>query len=329
MSETLDKKLTRRQFLKWSAFVGTAITGFSWGGCSLPAINPRPLKGQKVQPPGKGCLYGIGNPTWVNLNMYEYDLGKRPAVANTMFRIENWKHSSYRQKRHAEYVKTGVIPHLQVGVGSPNKVVKGLLDDEFKRLSDSMYIQGRQYGGFFFTPMWEMNLNKKWGYPWCGEPNGFKDAWRHIWHLFEDQGTNFYATWTPEYYVDFPLKGYYPGDRYVDWIAFSAYNRRRSFDLHGYRYLDTLIDNAYNHFAVKEKYYMIAEMGTTTGWQQSQWLRKAYSVIMKRPNIKAALYWDNINTSIGDDHRLLEDGINTLNEILRDPYFVGTANLQP
>ena len=107
------------------------------------------------------------------------------------------------------------------------------------------------------------------------------------------------------------------------WIGFSAYNRKMLNHHYGYRHLHTMIDRAYRHFADKEKYYIQEEMATTIDWRQLAWLLAAYADIKGRPNIRAAMYWENVTGKLKDDHTLSQEGRKTLKEILKDPYFIG------
>jgi mannan endo-1,4-beta-mannosidase len=72
-------------------------------------------------------------------------------------------------------------------------------------------------------------MNGHW-YPWGTQKNRAKDfvgAWRHLHDLFEEVGaTNVIWTWTPNvinYLRQVPLKSYWPGERYVDWIGLDGY----------------------------------------------------------------------------------------------------------
>jgi len=69
---------------------------------------------------------------------------------------------------------------------------------------------------------------------------------------------------------------------------------------------------------------MIEEFGTTIGKDQPRWLKKALKTIKSKPGIKATLYWDNMNDlpEILDDHRLSEESMMTLKELLKGSYFI-------
>ncbi len=338
MSETLGKRVTRRQFLKWGAATGAVVAGFPFTACSTGPIVIEPLPNYKVQPPKNGCLTGIGQPsfigTWASESLnevtevlgdlvrqhYGVNLGKTPAVINFQYNIGMYD-ILFNLSRAA--AKNGVIPVQQVGA-KLELVVSGSLDDVIQKAAQESVRYGEEHGGFFLSPFWEMNLSKK-VWPWAGRSVLFKDAWKHLWEIFESEGANKYATWTPAYHTDGSLVGYWPGDKYVDWIGFSAYDRRVLDDFFGHRSLHTLIARAYRTFAKKKKPYIIEEMGTSRTSHQPEWLRQAISYIKDRPNIKGYLYWDNVNNELRDDHSLSYESISVLNEILKDSYFIGSS----
>ena len=146
-----------------------------------------------------------------------------------------------------------------------------------------------------------------------------------MWEIFEEKGANEYATWAIEYHIDFDLNGYWPGDKYVDWTGFSAYNRKIHEQHYGYRYLNDLISEPYQYFRTKhpDKPMMLEELGTTIGPDQPEWLRNAFTAIKSKPRLKALIYWDNVNPMLPDDHVLSTESKQAMKELLKDPYFIG------
>ncbi|MFP3988503.1 glycosyl hydrolase [Streptomyces sp. E11-3] len=72
-------------------------------------------------------------------------------------------------------------------------------------------------------------MNGHW-YPWGTKkqtPQAFVKAWRHIHDLFQDQGaTNVIWVFSPNIVnpvSDVPLKPFWPGDEYVDWVGIVGY----------------------------------------------------------------------------------------------------------
>jgi len=221
--------------------------------------------------------------------------------------------------------ENNVIPLLYVHYPELKDVNKGEKDSTLEKFADAAVKFGEKFGGFFITPMWEMNIDRKHApWSWCDRPGEFKKAWRRSWEIFEKRGANKYATWAIEYHVDFDTGGYWPGDRFVDWVGFSAYNRKVHEQYYGYRDLKDLISSKYRYFSKKypDKPIMLAEFASTKGEDQPEWLRKAFETIESKPRIKAALYWDNVNGDLGDDHKLSKESLQTLKELLKRPYFL-------
>ncbi len=76
-------------------------------------------------------------------------------------------------------------------------------------------------------PGFEMNGN--W-FPWCGNPEKFKQAWKHMFNLFKNGGCdNVSWVWSANI-KSFPdeewnrIEAYYPGDQFVHWIGLDGYN---------------------------------------------------------------------------------------------------------
>jgi len=240
-------------------------------------------------------------------------------------------------KQVTAVAKRGIVPFVYGGLGpfdlpipvpgfGPKEIAQGQHDGYIKKFAQGAAELGKEYGGFFFTTMDE--VNGSW-FSWGKSPN-FIPAWRHIWQVFEDQGANQYATWVwvtyshsvlPPSMVDNP-ELYYPGDRYVDWIGFNG------FSVAGSRYSDSSFDSLMNRTYRQmlkdhaQKPLMISSFGRTNEYYQSKWLMNAYSSIKSSfPAIKAVFYFDNTWKLTGD-HTLNPKGLQTLRDIFRDPYWI-------
>jgi hypothetical protein len=331
------KSLTRRDLLKKSGILAIALgSGLTLdsllSSCATidfketaPVIYP-PLRGHKIQPPQNGCMMGfryISSETRHIIESYGKKTGQIPSIF-----ILHWAYkmsSSFPMFSAAVAANEGVTPFIFFKtIWDLNEIINKKHDHEIANFAKEATRFGEKYGGFIINTMWEMNINGKHAHPWCNQPELFKETWKHVWQIFENSGANEYATWMIEYHVDHPLEGYYPGDSFVDWIGFSAYNRAIFKRSRGYRDLADLITEPYNYFRARygNKPIMQAEFGTTTGNDQPKWLVKAFHTLKSKPGIKAAIYWDNTAVEIGDDHTLSEESIKTLKEIFKDPYWI-------
>jgi len=179
----------------------------------------------------------------------------------------------------------------------------------------------------FFSTMWEMNISS---WPWRDDPQSVKKTWKTMHKIFDDHGANNYTTWVfvpyvigdPSWHHEDPIY-YYPGDEFVDWLGLSGYNRTgfHARDI-SFRELASSTIASLQRIS-KDKPVMIAEMGRTKDIGQPNWVKNAYSWIRRQPVIKAACYWDSIDLELEDDHTLSEYSFKVLQEIFKDPYFIG------
>lgn len=297
------------------------------------AIYP-PLKGKKIQPPENGCYIGF------------YNEGSKPTLEDNERRIKFKAtfgkpskfyiaplHTQDRAEFPLQYAKVidslGSVPYIYSGMKFYIKELGGFSNlsnnAEFGKVITKYAKDLKDYGKpILFTTMRE--LNGPW-FPWGNRPDTAIKNWRFMHKVFEDNGANEYATWVWELYcphvptVDSPNR-YYPGDEYVDWIGLSAYNRsgihlsRGSFE--------GIVGSTYHSMrqSHKDKPIMMAEFGHTNDHGQFPWLKEAFRTIKSWPGMKAAIFWNNINRELPDDHTLGDEGINVYKEIAKDPYFI-------
>jgi len=342
LEKSFTKTISRRELFKESGKAALALGGgFTLDaivtGCATvgfketgPVIYP-PLKDHKVQPPENGCLVGFYKYLFSD-SRYEEKIGKNPSIF-ALFHYSSmvWGFFSIDEgpKRYAE---KGSIPLIYAGTNDSKlkDIINGKEDRFIKRFARDAATFGEQHGGFFITTMWEMN---GYWFPW-GQHSKFKEAWKYIWQIFEENGANKYATWFWEVYcrevdskIDYPER-YYPGDEYVDWIGLSAFNRQMFSNTHQ-PYIglvaQTYYDMRRNH---PGKPIMHSELGKTKMNDQARWLKNAYNTIRKLPGMKAVIYFDDISagpgagTASGDDKTLNDESVRTLIEIFKDPYWI-------
>jgi hypothetical protein len=340
--------MSRRDFLSKTAKTVMAVgTGLTLEGllanCAtvkVPESEPNlypDLPGQKIQPPKNGCLVGLmrhyatisytGNVSKDAgriIDYYQEKLGKKPAFFSLCCGVG----ATYFPQEEMEGLATrGVIPNILPEYPQLDEISKGNYDTALTNVAKEATQYGKQHGGFFYTPMWHPNGK---GYFWCGNSTGVKNAWKHVWQIFEDNGANEYATWlwevaTNESYcghADNP-HSYYPGDKYVDWIGFSAYSRAM-YDCTNNKSFNELVTPAYSEMrrTHPDKPIMQAEFGKTKGHDQPHWVKNAYKTIKSLPGMKAALYWDWPDIGLNDDLQLSDKSYAVLKEILKDPYWI-------
>src|SRR5690606_25557596 len=132
-------------------------------------------------------------------------------------------------------------------------------------------------GTIYLRPSPEMNGN--WT-PWNGDPTTLRTAWRHIHHLFQQEGaTNVRWVFSPNV-TDEPrtttnqLENYYPGHDVVDILALDGYNWGDTRPHIGWRDFDTIFHTAYDRITqLGEQPIWITEIASSdVGGDKSAWV---------------------------------------------------------
>lgn len=141
------------------------------------------------------------------------------------------------------------------------------------------------------------------GGPLANTAGTYKQAWRHIRRIFDDQGAdNVRFVWSMVKQSCpggcNPYAAFYPGNRYVDYMAFSSYNwgaipgKAWVGMFKGYR-------RVVKHLAsISGKPILAAETGTNhVGGNKATWIRKGYrKVYNELPRVVAVMY---LNYDVG------------------------------
>jgi len=228
----------------------------------------------------------------------------------------------------------GAIPLIRYYCSSTfENVVKGNHDKHLGTFAQA----ARGYGKpFFLTPYPEVNINDKYKYihVWGGESGTqFQKAWKHMHHIFQEEGANEYTVWGL-HLIGFGPKRNYSGfavdSSTVDWVGFSIYNLERETSYYGGSGLpisfSSMINDGYA-WAVKHyptKPICLLEFGSSNTRSQARWIRDAYRKIEQLPRIKLAVYyeystWNPVreSTNIIDD-----DSVNAFKNVVKNPYYI-------
>ena len=152
---------------------------------------------------------------------------------------------------------------------------------------------------------WGWEMNGTWT-EWSGTNNStpgthdgaskFVRAWRHIHDIFARVGAaNASWVWAPNA-ESVPAaawnapSAYYPGDAYVDWIGFSAYNWGTGRTWSHWSSFRSLVGPFYRRWA-KRKPLMLAETSTTGGPLKSRWIASIVPSLGSFPRLKAILWF--------------------------------------
>lgn len=172
---------------------------------------------------------------------------------------------------------------------------------------------------FFLRFDHEMN---GWWYPWSEQANGnhpgdYVRAWRHVHDIFTSVGaTNVTWVWciNVEDVRTTPPGELYPGDSYVNWLAYDSYNNSYTNSLSWltpnqvFGYNPWGLHNTYQDLVnlAPSKPIMIAETATTdVGGDPGAWIRDAYGTQLQNvfPRVKAVVWFSGYP---GDQHAITD-----------------------
>jgi hypothetical protein len=270
-------------------------------GAVLPANVPVPLHGAYL---GAYVAYG---PQWTGpgdargaVSRFEAAIGRRLAIVN---RFYGWN-EPFPTELEARDVALGRIP--MVTWKAPQ--LDAILDGSQDALILARARQVRQFGSPIFI-RWAWEMNGGWT-EWSGERNAtpgahdgaakYVRAWRHVHDLFARAGaTNISWVWAPNA-QSVPAAAwnapaaYYPGDAYVDWIGFSAYNwgSRRAWS--HWSTFAQLVGPFYRRWAAR-KPLMVAETASAgTGAEKASWIAGIAPMLARRfPRLKALVWFQS------------------------------------
>jgi len=166
-----------------------------------------------------------------------------------------------------------------------------------------------------------------------GTPADYVAAYRHIRERFDAIGVrNVVFVWTTTGYLgnEAKIRASYPGDAYVDWIAYDPYNFGVCHDT-AWESFDDSIDTFYDWLMANghsDKPFMLGEYGSAPDprdpYRRAAWFRGQVAGMKSHPNIKAVMYYNShgscsasTSSSISKDPAALD----AFGAVGRDPYF--------
>lgn len=166
-------------------------------------------------------------------------------------------------------------------------------------------------------------------YPWQGDPENFKAAFRHIVEIFREEGaTNVRHLWSAMWWHRWAAL-YYPGDDVVDYIGTTELNHGTVPDKQWaqWRTFDEMFGPEYAAALPWNKPLMLTELASAEqGGDKAQWLRDCFtSFETKYPlvvgvllvEIESDLEWPSINWSVTSSPAALR----AFRQAMSDPYF--------
>jgi hypothetical protein len=166
-------------------------------------------------------------------------------------------------------------------------------------------------------------------YPWQGDPENFKAAFRHIVAIFREEGaTNVRFLWSAMWLHQW-ANLYYPGDDAVDYIGTTELNHGTVPDANWakWRTFDEMFGPEYAAAVPWSKPMILTELASAEqGGDKAQWLRDCFVSFKSRyplvvgvllVEIKSDLEWPTINWSVTSSPTALQ----AFKAAVNDPYF--------
>jgi glycosyl hydrolase family 26 len=309
-----------------------ALQACSWGSESRHPLTARgPVK---VLPPKEGVYHtafpGFGaNESEVSadrMRTFERQAGKPIAWA---YFSNNWfKGIHFPTEAVNTIAGEGVVPFIRMmarsnwhGYGTdPNYSMQRLISGEYDRDLRAWARDARDSNAPLMVEF-GTEVNGNW-FPWNGKWNGagetdgygnprladgperFRDAFRHIIDLSNEEGANnitwvFHVDAEPSPYADWNTMGaYYPGDKYIDWLGLSVYGPQKPGEQ--WRSFTPIMDKGYAKLAkvAADKPIALLEFGAVQekdNERKAEWIHDAlHSIESDRyPRLAAVSYWDS------------------------------------
>ncbi len=180
---------------------------------------------------------------------------------------------------------------------APARIAAGAYDPYIRRAAREAAAFGQP---FFLRFAHEMNGSwYQWGANVDGNtPEDYIAMWRHVVAIFREEGaTNVRWVWSPNVYGSGgvkPFAPYYPGNRWVDFVALDGYNWG-STEPPGWQSFAKIFGLSYSALAaLTTKPMMIAETASAeAGGDKASWTREILTVLpAQMPRVRALVWFD-------------------------------------
>lgn len=164
-----------------------------------------------------------------------------------------------------------------------------------------------------------------------GTTDEYVAAYRHIHDVLKAQGVdNVVWVWNPTGYLgnEDRIASMYPGDAYVDWVAYDPYNFHLCHNT-SWRDTKTVLNSFYTwaeNNGLGDKPFMLAEFGSSfdpnNASAMGDWYADMVPALKALPNIKAAVHFNSGNGKKYCDYRITtnEQSMEGFSEAGLDPY---------
>jgi hypothetical protein len=255
-----------------------------------------PAHASVIVPAGCRVIQGYSDVTLDNILYYETALGQRFGIFHEFYYLTDEPASDWI----GAVIAHGATPMITVEPDSPvgdplHTIPAGVYDREIDAWADTFRAAGVP---LYFRFAHEM---QGYWYPWgdVGDntPADYVRTFRYVHDRVQARAPNVIFAWTP--YRDggfgYPIPEYYPGDAYVDWMGFSAYNWGTSGGGDGWEAIDEIVGNTYGVLRSinPNKPIMLAEWASSEyGGDKAAWIAEApLKIVTMFPAIRAVVWF--------------------------------------
>jgi len=275
----------------------------------------RPCRVNRLLVPRCGALWGVYNPIdsfpratdWTRtITTMEQRVGRRFDIVKRYHDFSNDGSSgAFPDSHQRALARKGRIPFLawvstDFSTGADYRwahIARGRFDAS---VIDPVARRLKRYGGKVFLDLdHEMDGLSRAA---DGTPAEYVRAYRHIHRRFERIGArNVIFVWTTTGYLgnESKIRASYPGDAYVDWIAYDPYNFAACHDS-GWESFSQSVDPFYDWLMAnghRDKPFMLGEYGSVPDLDQplrrARWFRHQVAGMKAHPRIKAVIYYNS------------------------------------
>lgn len=257
--------------------------------------------GSSVPQPIALGVYTPQSPKPAEFQQFATQVGRTPSI---VMWYQPWSQPLFYYSQMQMVAEDGATPlitwdpELQGGVGIP---LSQIVDGDYDSYIEAQAQAAKTWGITIYVRFGhEMNLP---GSPFRTDYNGntpqlFVEAWRHVVSIFRSEGaTNVKWVWSPNANCagKCPFQAYYPGNRWVDWVALDGYNYA-SVDGIPWMSFDQTFQSSYDQLtALTDKPIMIAETASTSvGGDKAAWITQALTKTLPddMPLVRAIVWFD-------------------------------------
>lgn len=179
---------------------------------------------------------------------------------------------------------------------APKRIASGAFDHYIDRAAR----EAAAYGKPFFL-RFAHEMNGSWS-PWGAHvgknrPRHYVRMWRHVVSIFRREGANNVRwVWSPNIYLTkniAPFRRFYPGDRWVDFVALDGYNWGATRGSGWTSFRETFRSGYRAMRRLTHKPMMIGETASAEkGGNKSRWIRGIAPALDEMPAVRALIWFD-------------------------------------